>query len=298
MRKDAESLYCPQPSTIIKEGVYSSRDYFPSHALRRTAELFSGGLNRSYVYGSDDGEILVLRVPREGQERQRTLAVLAEEYREIGALGRGIGVHVRTLPEQAAFIDRLGQLGIPTIGYLHVTSDSLLLYFIEGVPLHKKLKGANGDEELDLVDKTLENLLLAHKKGVVFGDRWVTNTMVLPNREVMEWDYDIELIADPKTSTTFELSQMLYHLVHFAKGNRVGVVERISQFFNARPVVLEHYDFSMLIDFLIAQKGYFRQKWEMQGKYYEDLEPPSAEIDLLARSLTRNVFQRKIAVAA
>ncbi|RJQ38053.1 hypothetical protein C4559_02410 [Candidatus Microgenomates bacterium] len=265
--------------------------------LRRTPETFRGGLNENHVYSSEGGNKFVLRVPRGNEERQATVLAINEEYKGVGAENQGIEFRLRTLPEQAAFIDKLNGLNIPTIDYLHSSSDSLLMPFINGVPLNKFISKANVFDLGIVVDKTLDNILLAHKEGVVFGDRWVANTMVLPSLETLEMDFDIELIADFKTSATFELSQMLYHLVHFANGNRINMIEHISKFLNRRPTALENYDTSMLIGLLEGYMFFFGQRWEMEDKFYEGIIPPCEETEFLISVVKRNASAPKKAAA-
>lgn len=170
--------------------------------------------------------------------------------------------------------------------------------FVEGIRLDKYLLSDSPEsKDLRVVNNTLNNFITAHRRGIIFGDRWVTNTIILPTMETVELDYDIELVGEQRVSATFELSQVLYHLVHFANGNRLNILEHISSFFMNQSETLEDYDFPSLVKFLQGHTVFFWGKWAKEGKTYEGIIPPTIEVTALIDSL-RNIMERKVSIAA
>lgn len=244
--------------------------------LELTGDVVSGGLNQSWIYtpaGETGGERYVLRVPRPANERQRTLTSLQREYDGIGATRNGIGFRIRTTADQVDFINNLQEANRKSVDYLDTQGDTMLLPFVEGIPLHNYLQ--NETNSTNIVNHVLVHLVDSHRNGIIFGDRWGPNTIVKPNGDFVELDYDIELLGKREDTTAFELAQFLYHAVHFSGERRAMTITGIQKLIGEDPSLLTSYDQEKLTTFLIGHAKYFYDRYANHGELYEGIRPPS-----------------------
>jgi hypothetical protein len=222
----------------------------------------------------------VLRVPRSVEDRERTVHSIQQEYAGIGATQQGIGFRLRTIEEQAKFIDTLSDQSLKTVVHLDVNKDTMLLPFLSGVPLHIFAESTDTEDKFTVIGNILHHLSRIHQKGITYGDRWCTNTLVLTNGDFVELDYDIELIGDLRTIQSFEMAQTIYHLIHFSGRNRVFMTNRLQRFFQENADMLGQYDVEKLTVFLLGHAEYFHK-----DELYERITPPYDEIYSLANQL-------------
>lgn len=241
--------------------------------------ILHGGLNNNivYEYASEKGkETYVARIPKEPHERLQTSRTIQHEYDEIGATGIGIGFRLRDISEQAKVIDELGQNKFNVLGYDAVSNNAMLLPYIEAIPLSEFVGSYSLSENLGVVIRVLDHLRAVHSKGIVMGDRWCRNTLVTGRGTCVEIDFDIELLGDSALAKTFELSQVLYHLVHFSNVNRETMVQFLLKYLNKGNSLLGYN--KEALKFLLQGHAEF-----FKGNIYEKLEPPYGEVyDLIS----------------
>ena len=262
----------------------SPREFF----LERTGDVFTGGLNQNWVYGcvNEKGtDKYVLRVPRSIKERTVTQKSLQQELDGIGATEHGVAFVLRDIPQQARFIDGIRAQGLNTIDYFDVQENAMLFPFFEGVPLHKYIASGHASKTFSVVDGVLNHLTMAHRAGIVFGDRWVTNTLILPNEDFAEVDFDIELIGEHQRIATFELAQTLYHLIHFSGSQHTDAMNMLEIYYRGNPKQLSGYDRNLLSAFLLGHQSYFMDRYRDKNELYEGLIPPGEEVNQFAHVL-------------
>ncbi|MBI2597451.1 hypothetical protein HYW41_04805 [Candidatus Daviesbacteria bacterium] len=247
------------------------------HDLLLTEQILPGGLNVNWVYSCSAKSLVdkfVLRVSKAEDERIQMVRSIQFEYDSIGASAIGVGFRLRTIEEQTEFTDLLCRNGFNALQYIAATTEAMLLPFISGIQLNQHIKDSSDPGSFEVVKDILLHLNSVHKQNITIGDRWCPNTIILPDNRFIEIDFDIELTGDVESTMTFELSQLLYHIVHFADRNRVMAVRNLAGFLHSHPRYLEIYDLVKLKLLLIGHTNFFASKNEA----YEGIDPPNSEM--------------------
>lgn len=221
----------------------SSSDHFVPNLI---SEAFEGALNKSYVVVDESGNKYLWRIRKEQVELDHALF---KEYEGVGFLANGGSYRYRTTEDQVQFMYYAASLGLKVVTPLYSSADGILLSFIPGLPFDSYLQ--EGHTEATFF--ALDNLLDAHRMGVVFGDRWVKNTMITEN-DAVEIDFDIEITGD--SSKEFELSQTFYHILYFAS-DKDEVLTLLKIYCSERKDRLINYQLAVLIDLLEGHAKYF-----------------------------------------
>lgn len=244
--------------------------------LHRTSKVFVGALSDNWVYtpSTQSPECYVLRVPKSPIDREWVVQSIQSEYNGIGATDLGISFRLRTIAEQVALIDALALHGLQTINYLEVSEDTILFPFVRGVGLNAFVAQVDTEGKFSVIKNILYHLATAHKNGIIFGDRWCKNTLVLDNGDFAEIDFDIELLGPQDARAAFEMSQTLYHLVHFSQKNRLLVTSQLARFVREHEDIFGTYDSECILHLLTRQTEYFLNR----GVPYEGILPTNDEI--------------------
>ena len=243
--------------------------------LEFTDQVFTGGLNNNYVYQGENG-VFLLRAPRSRGEREDTEQSIRAEYDALGFFDYG-DFCLRDPAEQASFAEwakiRGAKSLVPVAG-----NDQCQLYpFLSGQPLNLFVADMQSNpSKSTVVENTLHELMKAHANGIVYGDRWVTNTWVDFDNKITELDFDIELIGAHDDIAAFEMAQELYHLIHFADKSRRQMTDQLLKY--ARNGIFSVYNGPLMSEFLKKHAEYFASS----GKPYEHITPPFMEIMALA----------------
>lgn len=169
--------------------------------------LFPGELNISLVLQNPSGGLYVWRFPRSNPS---VLPAINEEFFQTGFIDTGGSYRFRSIPEQAVFMDTTHRAGLKTLPVVYTNGKGILSTFVKGMPFDVYLDKGH----IFAVTRVLDNLFLAHQSDIVFGDRWVKNTIITPNGDVVEIDFDIYLQGD--YAKEYEFAQTLYHMFHFS----------------------------------------------------------------------------------
>jgi len=257
-------------------------------------QVLEGGLNRNTVFQlGENGEYLVLRVPKSHEEQATTIEAIAKEYDAIGATEHGISFVLRNSEEQMNFLSQTLAADLHTPVVFDNTESGIVMEYVDGIPLHLYIQNDSQEIDFSIVTDVLAHLHKAHEKGIIFGDRWVKNTMVRPSGDFTELDFDIKLQGDHTTLATFELAQTLFHLIHFAKQNRGEMIDTLTTFYKENSDLLAGHDIKKLDIFLQKQMEYFYNNYLHSLELYEGLIPPGFEINSF-RSDLQNIHQSGI----
>jgi hypothetical protein len=221
--------------------------------LTPTGETLQGEANINRVYVRQDGAKFLHRKPK---DRAGVINVLEEWYKGVGFTDMGGGFRYLSNSEQAEKMDHMQSLSLKTVVPVVSVGEEMILPFIEGETLLEYIKGGKTDVVPDVID----HLLLAHQKDVVLGDRWTPNTIVTPDGDFREIDFDIELSG--RYAKEFELSQLLYSLVVYSSSRRVmmGVMQ---DYLPKRKDALQSYDKNALA---VLLRGHARH---LEGQIFE-----------------------------
>jgi tRNA A-37 threonylcarbamoyl transferase component Bud32 len=177
--------------------------------LRPTGRTFPGSLNRNVQLTDQTGRLYLLRMPQ--KERRHIYEHIAITYRAEGFTAPTSTYRYRTIAEQARFMHHVAHEGIRVLHPLAIAHDtsSLLVPFLQAESLDAYLQHG----ETEAVGAVLANLTHAHHKGIVLGDRWVCNTLIMP-QGIIEVDFDI--VLEGPQAKEFELGKLFYHLLFYA----------------------------------------------------------------------------------
>lgn len=265
-----------------QEAQYRSELY----ELDQVVAEFEGGLNyvavvRAELLGQSAAK-LAIRRPKGHKERSVTEMEIEEEYRNVGALNQGVGFRLRTPQEQMDFMNSSTSFGLKTLECRMLVGNEMVTEFVEGTPLDQYVQQ---DPDPAVVNNVLTHLTQAHSVDVVFGDRWGPNTLVKPDGDHVELDFDVELLGGSTKIKTFELAQMLYHMVHFARHNRTDIVNVLANTYTKQPQLLAAYDQTQMNHFINGYTGHFYDQYHKNGSMYVGIVPPNEEIVKLTDSL-------------
>lgn len=221
--------------------------------LTPTGIILKGELNVNHVLKDSKGKLYVWRVPK---ENPLVIPAIHDEFTQTGFLVSGGSYRLRSVPEQVDFMNGANQTGLKTSSTLYTDGIGILTSFIQGTPFDIYLREGN----LSAITNVLDNMVIAHKMDIVFGDRWVKNTIIKPDEDVVEIDFDIAL--EGAYGKEFEIAQTLYHMVHFST-DRVALLRHLFGYLNDRNI-MNNYDTSAVRFFLKKYSEYFQDK-EYEG---------------------------------
>ena len=133
------------------------------------------------------GERYVFRARRE-HSLEGINAYLKRMYENTGFLEIGGKFKLRTIAEEIDFISRALAVGLPVPKLIKADTDWMLIEYIEGRKFHEFLETG----EVEILPKVLRELNLAHRQGIIYGDRWGTNEIIDSQGNVRLIDFDIE----------------------------------------------------------------------------------------------------------
>lgn len=243
--------------------------------LQATGQVLEGGLNTNHILSDPKGQLYVWRRQKDNPS---VLTKISEEFNQTGFLSLGGHYRFRTPQEQVEFMENATQLGLKSIAPLYTDGYGILLPFIDGVPFDAYLRQGN----ITASSNALDNLHRSHELNVVYGDRWVKNTMVIADEDIIELDFDIELQGS--SAKEFELTQTLYHMLHFST-DRAQMLNFLNSYYRNNSS-LQRYDIAQLQDFLGNYAIYFQDT-----KYEGILEGVQEEVTGLIRILGRNSLE-------
>ena len=217
--------------------------------LYAVGDSFQGNLNDLSVVCDQYGNLYVWRTPKPYPE---ILPKIAQDLRGTGFLTSGGSYRFRTVREQVNFMEKASRLNLPSIVATYADGSGMLLTFVQGIPYNSYLHLGGISATKDVLD----GLIMAHTQNVVYGDRWAKNTMIKPNGNIVEIDFDIELTG--KNAREFELAQMLYHILLFSS-RRSEILEFLADYLKNK-LFLSEYNLSTVVKFLSNYTNYFQDQ--------------------------------------
>ena len=189
-------------------------------------EDLGGTLNHVFKLEDKCGEQYMLRIPRV-EYRGLIRDYLLQLYRDAGFVTRGNEFFYRTLVQQAKFSWACKKKDILVPDVLLVGKDFLLTRFIDG-----KLYAVAVKQNCKAISILFTALINAHKKGIVFGDRWGGNELIVGN-QICFFDFDIGYLSKNESQfqkcKNFELAVAAYGSILFCprKDESIRIIENI-----------------------------------------------------------------------
>ena len=238
--------------------------------LHPTGTVLQGTLNYIFVFSDQNGHLYTWRTPK---EHPKILPQIHQDLLGTGFLTNGSSYKFRTIKEQANLMEKARLSNLSSLLPIYVDEFGLLSPFVEGTPYDKYLLSG----EITATKNVLDNIILSHRQNVVYGDRWTKNTIIKPNEDIVEIDFDIELVGE--FAQEFELAQLLYHIVFFSS-RRNEMISFLRAYFESSSANLAQYKISAVRKFLFNYANYF------QDKPFEGISGVQQEIIELIRILS------------
>lgn len=243
----------------------------------RLTEVRGGFLNQCHIFEHvPSHKVWVVRSPKPERERSEARTLIQNDFERSGALAAGLSFHLRSVPEQAAFINRCVERGLSVVPNFSQDERYLVLPYVQGTPLTTFVAEPDLRSRLESVYAVFQHLRLAHERGIVFGDRWGPNTFIGGCGRPREFDFDVEIVGPHDVAQAFEVAQAQYHLVHFAQSNRVCLRDYMATKINP-DLVKDKKQTQLVREFTLGFTSLYREMFEANGALLEGIEPPSTD---------------------
>lgn len=240
---------------------------FPLLPFEKT--ISQGNFNRNTLLKAADDRIYIVR--RENQQARETeWPYILAEYDGVGFLDNPQnGFRLRSSAEQCEFVLQLKKQGIPAPNAYYVEEGIQLIEYNNGAVNLAELWEQLDGRALDATQNVLYQLVDAHTKGIVIGDRWGPNELITPEGKVLFVDFDIQ-IRGPEAKE-FELASLLYFVTYFAQTSLPLPPVELKQAYKIFLRHLEHnslYDLAILNRYISHYAFYFStaQKYSWRDK--------------------------------
>lgn len=168
-----------------------------------------GNLNHYRFFQDKNGRVFLCRKPI----KNRILwEEIRKEYEGIGFFRFGGKIRRRSANEQGKLGCEWAALGFPVLVPVKFSETRGWYPFINGISYDRWL--TSGGSSNKIIDLYVDSIVKAHQKGIVYGDRWGPNTMVVGDTAIIHFDFDISLEGIP--AKEFELAQSLYYTLCFS----------------------------------------------------------------------------------
>lgn len=147
----------------------------------------------------------VFRARRE-QSLEGINAYLKRMYENTGFLEAGGKFKLRTIAEEIDFIKSALAVGLPVPKLIKADTDWMLIEYIEGKAFYEFLEAG----EVEVLLKVLQELNLAHRHRIIYGDRWGKNEIIDSQGNVRLIDFDIEWSQEGDSNEAIEDLEMAF----------------------------------------------------------------------------------------
>jgi len=131
-------------------------------------------------------------------------------YEATSFLEAGGIFKLRNIAEETDFIKSALAVGLPVPKLIHADTDWMLIEYIEGRTFHEFVKAG----EVEILLKILRELNLAHRRGIIYGDRWGDNEIIDSQGNVRMIDFDIEWSHEGVSNGIVEALEMAVPIFH------------------------------------------------------------------------------------
>lgn len=159
------------------------------------------------------------------KENTTILKSIAHEYNTIGFTQVGGRFRRRSQNEQVQFTKKCAELGLnvlPPLTYEGSYVENLFLENAETMDVF--LSHATNEETAKCTHNIYMDMYKAHKAGIVYGDRWSENILVVPKIGVVNIDFDVEISG--LFAKEFDVAQVSYYIL---AGAKVKVIPQLAK---------------------------------------------------------------------
>lgn len=146
-------------------------------------------------------------------------------FERAGFLSMGGNIRLRTISEEVDFMRHALAVGLPVPQIICANSDWMIIEYFEGLPLYQLVESGEYRHLLNM----LQELYLAHQKGIIYGDRWGGNEIVDSDGMIHMIDFEIEWVyngSQPNVLKNLEFSWFLFNILRMSN-QRDGILNLI-----------------------------------------------------------------------
>ncbi len=167
-----------------------------------------GALNTHIFVEDENGKKYLRRHPK---SNLHVMSFIAHEQDFIGFTGIGGKFRRRTPQEQERFTINAVSHGLRVLPPTYVDEKGIVYfsYLSHIQTLDNYLPNTIADESQRVVLQLFNDLQLAHSKGVIYGDRWSENMLIVPTYGLMHIDFDLEIYGNG--ARELEVAQVVFY---------------------------------------------------------------------------------------
>ncbi|MEB3177540.1 MAG: hypothetical protein VKL59_00630 [Nostocaceae cyanobacterium] len=189
----------------IAQGLESALAYLPGGKTAKIEKPSSEGLFNHILLITTAAERYVFRARRDisteaGDDYMQYM------YEATGFIQNGGSFKLRNIADEVDFLKRALAAGLPVPKLIHAEQDWMLIEYVSGKTLFEFLEAG----EIKFLPKVLQEMNLAHKRGIIYADRWGGNEMIDPVGNVRMIDFDIEWFYEGGNDGTLEALEMAW----------------------------------------------------------------------------------------
>lgn len=227
--------------------------------------LSPGGFNDVVAVSDGTGRVLVARTIRQNPEWIDWIkGVLTKELTAVGFLPEGT-LGFRDHEEQVLFARRL-EIILPVIAPEFTSPTHALTNYHEGISLKEYIM----DGKTYAVGLALDDILKAHRHGIIYGDRTPSNVHVVDNGQaIKQLDFDIKI--DGPHARELDVVRLLFGVIEQSK-SKLNMVRFLDKYFSGKPHVFASYDIEHMVTYLNGYVKFFESKIKPEvGEAVEDV---------------------------
>ncbi|MDB9475035.1 hypothetical protein [Dolichospermum circinale] len=189
----------------IAQGLKSALAYLPGGEKARIEKPPSEGLFNHILLISTESERCVFRARRDVTAEAGD-AYMQYMYEATGFIQNGGSFKLRNIAEEADFLKRALADGLPVPKLIHAEADWMLIEYVTGKTLLEFLEAG----EVKFIVNIIQEMNLAHRRGIIYADRWGGNEMIDQQGNVRMIDFDIEWFYTGGNDGTLEALEMAW----------------------------------------------------------------------------------------
>lgn len=194
-----------------------------------------GALNEHIFVVDEHKNCGLMRSPIKNVDLMRSIGY---EYSYMGFFEKGGNFRQRSPEEQYLFTKKAAEAGLSVIPPIEEKGTSIYYPYISDAKTLDVFVGEEKEKSIPFIYKLIDDLYQAHKKGVIYGDRWSHNILISPKLGLIHIDFDLEIGG--ACAKDFEVAQVAYYTLSAGKDNVIVPLARLlgshTGWFNIRNV--------------------------------------------------------------
>ncbi|MFN6561419.1 MAG: RIO1 family regulatory kinase/ATPase [Nostoc sp. ChiSLP01] len=189
----------------IADGLERALDYLPGGKTAKIEKPESEGLFNHILFITIAGDRYVFRARRDVSTEAGD-AYMQFMYEATGFIQNGGSFKLRNIADEVDFLKRALAAGLPVPKLIHAAEDWMLIEYVTGKTLYEFLEAG----EVKFLPKIVQEMNLAHRRGIIYADRWGGNEMIDAEGNVRMIDFDIEWFYQGGNDGTLEALEMAW----------------------------------------------------------------------------------------